>query len=219
MFTEQQMKVMLQMQDEINSVIDPNWIQNTNPFMMAAALEYAEAIEHYGWKWWKKQTPDLNQVKMEMVDIWHFMLSQLTIDLSVYSESLTLDMYLDTKAGLFDFESIIQVDDISTLSDLQLLNDMMGMASFNQVNIPAFLHLCSRFGLTEEELFKLYVGKNVLNGFRQANGYKEGTYTKVWSGREDNEYLTDIMNNMKLDSANLKEEVYQALSAAYATHA
>tara|TARA_R100000750_G_C2299456_1_gene78209 strand:- start:95 stop:718 length:624 start_codon:yes stop_codon:yes gene_type:complete len=207
------------MQDEINSVIDPNWIKNANPFMMAAALEYAEAIEHYGWKWWKKQTPDLNQVKMEMVDIWHFMLSQITIDLTEERTSVTLEILLDIPSNIRDFERITIIDSVYALSDLQLLNDSMGMAALNVVNIPVFMHLCSRFGLTEEELFKLYVGKNVLNTFRQANGYKEGTYTKVWSGREDNEYLTDIMNNMKLDSSNLKEEVYQALSAAYATHA
>lgn len=39
----------------------------------------------------------------------------------------------------------------------------------------------------------LNMGKNVLNRFRQANGYrtaiKEGTYRKLWGGREDNEHL------------------------------
>jgi hypothetical protein len=77
----------------------------------------------------------------------------------------------------------------------------------------------SSCSLSSEDLLKLYVGKNVLNEFRQHNGYKEGTYIKVWSGKEDNEYLTDIMNNVKLDSENLKDDVYQALRAAYVTYA
>jgi hypothetical protein len=25
-------------------------------------------LDHYGWKWWKKQTPDTEQVILELVD-------------------------------------------------------------------------------------------------------------------------------------------------------
>merc|ERR1711965_1056008 len=43
----------------------------------------AELLDHYGWKWWKKQTPDVDQIALELVDIWHFGLSLLLIsDLS-----------------------------------------------------------------------------------------------------------------------------------------
>ena len=35
-------------------------------------------MEHYGgWKWWKKDTPDMEQVLLEIVDIWHFGMSCL----------------------------------------------------------------------------------------------------------------------------------------------
>ena len=37
--------------------------------------------------------------------------------------------------------------------------------------------------MTYDELFSLYIGKNVLNGFRQNNGYKSGEYRKLWQGR------------------------------------
>ena len=50
--------------------------------------------------------------------------------------------------------------------------------------------------LNRTELFRQYVGKNVLNFFRQDNGYKEGTYRKFWSGREDNEVLVDILQSL-----------------------
>ena len=40
-----------------------------------------------------------------------------------------------------------------------------------------------------DALYRSYVGKNVLNFFRQDHGYKEGTYVKNWAGREDNEHL------------------------------
>ena len=34
--------------------------------------ECSELLDHYGWKWWKHQATDLDQVKLEIVDIWHF---------------------------------------------------------------------------------------------------------------------------------------------------
>lgn len=219
MFTVQQMKTMLQMQHEMNTLIDPNWVQNQNPFMLAAALEMGEAIEHYGWKWWKKQTPDRNQVKMEMADIWHFMLSQIYLDLHYYPFDYSLLDMLDEQDCARAFNQDLDIYDYRKLSDIDLMRMLMASYALTVVNVPVFLHLCNRFGLSSEDLFKLYVGKNVLNEFRQHNGYKEGTYIKVWSGKEDNEYLTDIMNNVKLDSENLKNDVYQALRAAYVTYA
>jgi len=67
-----------------------------------------------------------------------------------------------------------------------------------------------------DELYEIYVGKNVLNMFRQDNGYKEGTYNKVWSGREDNEHLADIMKQLNGDSLTFKDDVYAALLQKYA---
>ena len=45
----------------------------------AFVIEGAEAIEHHGWKWWKKQDCDLPQLQMEIIDIWHFLLSEILL--------------------------------------------------------------------------------------------------------------------------------------------
>ncbi|MFY9093562.1 deoxyuridinetriphosphatase, partial [Aliarcobacter butzleri] len=60
-------------------------------------------------------------------------------------------------------------------------------------------------------LQKLYIGKNCLNQFRQDNGYKEGTYIKVWNGNEDNVVMVDLLEKMEDVSfddlySKLKEE-------------
>ncbi|MFV9616032.1 MAG: dUTP diphosphatase, partial [Gammaproteobacteria bacterium] len=70
--------------------------------------------------------------------------------------------------------------------------------------------------MTFDELYEIYVGKNVLNMFRQDNGYKEGSYNKVWNGREDNEYLAEIMKALDADSLSFQDDVYAALSRNYA---
>ncbi|MDP6416991.1 MAG: dUTP diphosphatase, partial [Gammaproteobacteria bacterium] len=49
----------------------------------------------------------------------------------------------------------------------------------------------------------------------QDKGYKEGTYLKIWDGREDNEFLVDIIEALDPASAGFKDAVYTALSAAY----
>ncbi len=218
MFTKTQMQLMLDMQNNMNTLIDKDWIKNQNPFMLAAALEMGEAIEHYGWKWWKKQTPDMNQVRMEMADIWHFLLSQTILDMHYNPDNFTLDSILSADQYNNLLEDLC-LDDFTQLTDLQLMTLLMSSYGIGLVNVPVFLYLCGSLGLSTEDLFKLYVGKNVLNEFRQANGYKEGSYIKVWSGREDNEYLTEIMDTVYLDATNLKEEVYNALKAAYTMYA
>ena len=66
-----------------------------------------------------------------------------------------------------------------------------------------------------DQLYRMYVGKNVLNFFRQDHGYKEGNYIKVWQGREDNEHLAELLTLLDSESAEFKNEVYQELQARY----
>ena len=66
-----------------------------------------------------------------------------------------------------------------------------------------------------DALFDLYIGKNVLNRFRQDNGYKSGTYQKVWSGREDNEHLIEALAQLDCPPDEVPAQLYDALSALY----
>jgi hypothetical protein len=59
------------------------------------------------------------------------------------------------------------------------------------------------------------VGKNVLNFFRQDNGYKQGSYSKDWNGQEDNEVLVTILNSSDAAAQDFRDQVYAQLSARY----
>ena len=72
-----QVETMLRLQDDMNTRIHPEWRAQGNAWYRAIWVESAEMLDHYGWKWWKQQTPDLEQVRLELVDIWHFGLSIL----------------------------------------------------------------------------------------------------------------------------------------------
>jgi hypothetical protein len=67
-----------------------------------------------------------------------------------------------------------------------------------------------------DALYRHYVGKNVLNFFRQDHGYKDGTYKKIWQGREDNEHLMDLLKQLDSAAGDYAEQLYAALSARYA---
>ena len=66
---------MMLMQDAINRQIDEDWADKGREWYRAIWIECAELMEHYGgWKWWKKDYPDMEQVLLEIVDIWHLSL-------------------------------------------------------------------------------------------------------------------------------------------------
>ena len=62
-----QLNVMLELQDKMNARVHPDWQSQNFPWYRAIWTECAETMDHYGWKWWKKQTPDRDQVCMELV--------------------------------------------------------------------------------------------------------------------------------------------------------
>src|SRR5690606_6642875 len=74
-----QARVMLELQAGMNSKVESEWIAARFPYLRAVVIEGAEAIEHHGWKWWKKQDRELPQLQMKLVDIWHFLLSELLL--------------------------------------------------------------------------------------------------------------------------------------------
>ena len=79
-----------------------------------------------------------------------------------------------------------------------------------------FWDLMAATELNFDDLYRAYVGKNVLNFFRQDNGYKEGTYIKTWDGREDNEHLSEITAGMDCDAEDFAEALYDSLMQRYA---
>ena len=55
MLSSDQATIMLELQATMNSKVDSDWINAKYPYLRAVAIEGAEAIEHHGWKWWKKR--------------------------------------------------------------------------------------------------------------------------------------------------------------------
>ena len=81
MFNRQTLITMIGIQNKLNQTMGGNaWLQSDNttrPYYRAAWIEGGEGIAHYGYKWWKMfdRSANLGQVKLEVVDMLHFILS------------------------------------------------------------------------------------------------------------------------------------------------
>ncbi len=213
--TEVQLDAMLDMQFNMNSTVNPEWIQEKNNWHRAIQVEGVEAIEHHGWKWWKKQECDMGQLRMELVDIWHFMLSTV-----IQSKHGNLPLAKMEMLGEFKLrQKSIQFDNqyygLAQMELLDKLDLLVGLAAAKRSNLALFESLLLECGMNWLELFKQYLGKNVLNIFRQDHGYKAGTYIKEWNGREDNEHLLEIISQIDLAADDVREVLYKSLKEKY----
>lgn len=206
---------MLTLQEGINQRVHPEWRGQKFPWYRAIWTECAELLDQFGWKWWKQQNTDWEQLQLELIDIWHFGLSDLlqrsadhSSDCSQLAHSLAqqyLDQPISHDSTAEQFRQAIEAFAATTLTTQQF------------ALIP-FYRLMLLANLPMQVLFVQYVGKNALNHFRQSNGYQEGHYIKSWQGREDNEHLSDIISELtesETTIANLYEKVYQVLEERY----
>lgn len=215
MLNAQQLATMLSLQDKMNAKVNPDWLNAGYGYLRAAMVESVEAIEHHGWKWWKAQHKDLPQLQMELVDIWHFALSACIIDANGDVDASAKIIAAELASG----QTVVAFDnqnyDATQQSLLDNLELMTGLCAAKRFSVPLFMHIVEQCDMSVDELYRQYVGKNVLNFFRQDNGYKEGTYVKQWSGREDNEHLVEVMNALDLSKPEFSDLVYQGLQARY----
>jgi C_GCAxxG_C_C family probable redox protein len=200
---KQKIITMLELQDAMNRKVNDDWRDAGYPWYRAIWTECAEMLDHYGWKWWKHQKPDMQQVHLEIVDIWHFALSDLILHNTTLEEAADL--------------AIKGLGEPSEVVDFRTSIEQLAMASIQtqSADISHFAAVMQAAELDFDELFKTYVGKNVLNFFRQDHGYKEGSYIKMWNGREDNEYLAEILAKLDANSTAFSDEVYRQLEQAY----
>ena len=82
-------------------------------------------------------------------------------------------------------------------------------------SVSLFRDLLHASGLDFDSLYRQYVGKNVLNFFRQDHGYKDGSYIKVWDGREDNVHLVEILAELDSQANDYADLVYVSLKTRY----
>ncbi len=194
-------KQCVELQDELNTQISPDWRSLRYDWQRYICVELAELMDHVGYKHWKKATGDLYQQQLEVVDIFHFLLSDMLVSSSIDSVVRDINVLKD-----------VQVEPLEKADLLFRLDELISTSATKQFGRSDFTELYKLLGMELDDVCKMYLGKNTLNKFRANNGYKEGTYKKIWKGREDNKVLEEILNE-KLD--NYTDAVYARLEKEY----
>ncbi|HHH19691.1 MAG TPA: dUTPase [Campylobacterales bacterium] len=181
-------------------------------------LEAAELVESYPWKHWKNidASPDYENIKIELVDIWHFVMSEA---LRLYAieergsiETLAANIETMQEYATLREGTIEQRDDYAQIALVEEMIKRLFCSDDIDELTESFLYVASQLGLTLQTLYALYIGKNILNTFRQDHGYKEGTYLKEWNGIEDNVIMQGILTQ---ERDITPEQLYQKLKEAY----
>ncbi len=219
---------MIQLQQQLNDATNgENWEEGVTKnskvinWKRCIYMECCEMVDSFAWKHWKNiaAEPDWSNMQIEVVDVWHFVLS---LELQEYKVNMLGDhedlaskiaqmheyKALDAQeffAYATPFETMEKVEDILrvVLSKEKLDIELL---------LKYFFELAQMCGLTLNDLYRLYVGKNILNQFRQDNGYKSGEYIKEWNGIEDN----IVMKGIWEENANIKAaQLYKELERRY----
>jgi len=174
-------------------------------------MEAAEAIDSFNWKHWKNINvePDWANIKVELVDIWHFIMSEA--------------IRVGDQSYANQYEGVDAIGDLDSKVMLQTLEKILSLAAQAKIEdndnavretIDLFFVALSHIGMDTGELYKRYVVKNQLNTFRQKNGYKDGSYIKIWGDVEDNVVAFNMMDS---DPEISPTELYRQLESTYAS--
>lgn len=214
---------MFLLQKKLNdSTNGKNWELGVNKFnkdinwLRCIHMEVAELIDSAPWKHWKNinSDPDMNNVQIELVDIWHFLMSYILKETNVpKAVSLVSSHCRYDVVDIVDVKKMIKESEKLSYITLAIETDNMSVLSGIEKLIEQFFICCKVSGLSFTWLQKLYIGKNCLNKFRQDNGYKEGSYIKEWDGIEDNIIMMEIIEEM--EDVNF-DVLYEALTKHYA---
>jgi len=219
--------LMIQLQNQLNEATNgENWVKGVTKggrninWQRCIYMECAEMVDSFSWKHWKSldQEADWDNLQIEVVDVWHFIIS---LAIENYSqnlrggvEDLAINIYqmpafsvIDIDSNKFDTQSNI-IAKVENIIRLSLSQESLELEKL----IEEFFDLVIMSGLNLQTLYRLYVGKNILNQFRQDNGYKDGTYIKVWNGEEDNVVMKRIWEH----NSDIKPDMlYKELAKSY----
>jgi len=185
-------------------------------------MESAELIDSFCWKHWKNIAGgiDLENIKIEMVDIWHFVMSYI-LRFKSAEDAAKFAVSVMKQSSIKLPKEWCKADNSRIDELLEPFETLMALALiktddevYQEELVSQFWECVYAVGMSFDEVYRLYICKNALNQFRQQHGYKEGTYKKIWNGKEDNVVMQEILNS---DSNVSYEKLLDRLEDIYVT--
>lgn len=204
-FDIDQLNELIDLQKQFNSEVITDWQNKDLNFSLAILIEAIELVDSTDWKWWKKGEVDWENILTELVDIFHFLISKLIVN---KSDQMLIPLFIG-------FENTKHKEVTSTdVINLIQSEFIMNYATQNFIGLfVVWSKIWYGMNLTFKDLYKQYKIKFILNQFRQQNGYKDGTYKKIWNGKEDNVICKQLANEIDVDQ--LETTLFDKLQSYY----
>jgi len=199
---KQKLTEMFAMQKQLNdNTCGPNWetglcgkTGKNIDWSNAVIVEAGELLDWLGFKHWRKQEVNLDEAKMEVIDLMHFCLSGM---ISHYYHKNFDECAKSVESQYLPIKKDVYRDTIAVSRDIVLASLTNNYVAAAALCIFAYESLGESF----DDMYKLYMLKNYLNLFRQEHGYNDGTYVKEWTPMfsdnkmEDNSILMHLAEN------------------------
>ena len=160
-----------------NKVMDTHY----NVMFLALVEELGEYVASLGYQDWKVVPRDELNLKVELADICIF--------------AMNCEFYDSGRVRISDVEYNVSYTGFTP--DVAFVDEILRMIVEKEFcNIPSFI-ISNR-----PNIMQAIEAKQVLNVIRQAFGYKEGKYNKIWGDYEDNMYMMSLINSGDPDIVN-----------------
>lgn len=177
---------------------------------IAASKEAYEAeIEDSSWAWWKPGSKNIDKIKMEVVDIFHFIVQAVFIlndkKLNEYvPKAFIATDWSKIKPSGLSLDPACSFDNlINNLIELRLMlmhgnfDDPIELDTVNAIIADVFhtwLEVAHEYFDSKEEFLEMFIVKARRNIERQLDGYHSDLSKKSIDGKEDNIVLIDKIN-------------------------
>lgn len=206
MQAKSQIEQIVSMQILLNERTIPNWMAHDLDWDSAILVETAEAIDSTDWKWWKHGETDMANLRVEAVDLLHFLISK------------ALKQYRDSDFVVKTLLELVEHKGPNSMSYVDWLKQVALYTLENKVikALQALFGLFARLDMDLTVVHQAYMTKNLLNHYRQERGYKDadGDYLKLIEGEEDNVVFARLVASLGeevLDIELLRATLFKAM--------
>lgn len=206
----EQMLEMIRLQDKMNcKAISPNWKDRCRfpevSFLTAMLVETGEFCDHMAFKWWKHQEPNIPQAKLELVDIFHFLVSEV---LSINYHN-TMCGYLgesdSSGSNAGTVEAVSNLAQMRTLGQLSTgLNTVLSM--MNKDGRDGMTHFREEMSMEEKKQSVIGALRKVstcFDVFRESEDKDVEHLPAVFEEAAENFFLSCIMLEMSMEELYL----------------
>ncbi|MBE0470237.1 MAG: dUTP diphosphatase [Methyloprofundus sp.] len=197
--TEQMFRHIVEMQIELNEKTVPGWLDKGLDWDAAILTEVAEAIDSTDWKWWKHTEADLANLRVEAIDLLHFLVSSNLQHAHRLVGYISFDHLLERIVFIYSYAQENHKDCEALGRNYSFLLKGIARESLNRNPGAALSHLFHVFfklGMDDKSIYQAYITKNLLNHYRQERGYSLAAhgYKKIINGREDNVIFAEAVS-------------------------